>query len=183
MNFNFYKTTLEQAGVIFDSGLTETEVFAAETLYNFKFPPDLKEFLMFALPTSKGWINWRDLQNPIIKEMFDWVYEGIYFDIEHNVFWLDEWGAKPSNLEEALSIAKEKIDEAPKLIPIFGHRYIPAFPNEINNPVFSVYQTDIIYYGSNLWNYLENEFYYYFQKPSYRIKEPIKRIEFWSIFC
>lgn len=183
MNLDFYKTTLEKAGVVFDSGLTETEILAAEDFYNFNFPPDLKEFLMSALPVSKGWINWRDLEDRKIKEMFDWVYEGIYFDIEHNVFWLDDWGAKPADLKEAFSIAKQRIDEAPKLIPICGHRYIPTSPNERNNPVFSVYQTDIIYYGSNLWNYFENEFYYYFQKPSYQITEPIKKIEFWSQFA
>lgn len=183
MNFEFYKSTLEKAGMIFNSGLTETEILDAENIYHFKFPPDLKEFLRFALPISTGWINWRDLNSDDIKSAFNWIFEGICFDIENNGFWLNEWDEKPQSLKEAFSIAKQKIDEAPKLIPIFGHRYIPAVPNERNNPVFSVHQTDIIYYGSNLWNYFENEFYYYFQKPSYQIKEPIKQIEFWSQFC
>jgi hypothetical protein len=44
-------------------------------------------------------------------------------------------------LLEAVAIAKQKIGEAPKLIPICGHRYIYAVPHERNNPVFSVYQT------------------------------------------
>lgn len=183
MDIEFYKRKLEEADVDFDSGLKETEVSAAENFYNFKFPPDLKEFLMFALPVSKGWINWRNLGSKEIEKSFEWIYEGIYFDIENNVFWSNEWGEKPSNLQEAFSIAKQKIDQAPKLIPLNGHRYIPQSPNERNNPVFSVYQTDIIYYGSNLWNYLENEYYYYFGKPSYKLTEPIKQIEFWSEFC
>lgn len=183
VDFNYYKKNLEKAGVVFNSGLTDEEIVKAENFYNFKFPPDLKEFLMFALPVSNGWMNWRELENDRIKSMFDWVYEGICLDIENNIFWLDEWGKKPSNLQEAFSIAEQKIDEAPKLIPISGHRYIPESPNERNNPVFSVYQTDIIYYGSNLWNYLENEFYYYFEKPSYQLTKPIKQIEFWSQFC
>lgn len=183
MNINFYKQKLEESGVIFEAGLTEIEVETVEKLYDFKFPPDLRGFLMFALPISEKWINWRNLESPAIKETFDWIYEGFCFDIGHNVFWLDDWGEKPANLQKAFTIAKQNIDKAPKLIPIRGHRYIPSSPHEINNPVFSVYQTDIIYYGSNLWNYFENEFYYYFQKQQYQINEPVKRIEFWSQFC
>jgi len=180
MNLDFYKTTLEKAGVIFESGLNGTEILAAEQFYNFIFPPDLREFLMFALPVSRRWINWRQIGSEEIKAAFDHVYGGIYFDIEMNNFWLKEWGDKPSDLSDAIAIAKDKIDDAPKLIPISGHRYIPANPSESGNPVFSVMQTDIIYYGSDLWNYFENEFYYYFQKPEYQIKEPVKQIEFWS---
>ena len=183
IDFDYYKKQLEKAGVIFDSGLTDEEIAKAETFYHFKLPPDIKEFLMFALPVSNGWMNWREIESDQIQSMFDWVYEGIYFDIENNVFSLDEWGEKPSDLQEAFSIAKQKINEAPKLIPICGHRYIPESPNETNNPIFSVYQTDIIYYGSNLWNYLENEYYYYFGKHSYQLTEPIKKIEFWSLFA
>ncbi len=138
---------------------------------------------MFALPISSQWINWREMGSNDIKNAFEWVYEGIYFDIENNDFWLKEWGEKPRNLKKAFSVAKKKIDEAPKLIPIYSHRYIPAVPTERNNPVLSVYQTDIIYYGSNLWNYLENEFYEQFQNTSLQLKEPIKEIEFWSQFC
>jgi hypothetical protein len=183
VNFVYYKNKLEEAGVIFDIGMNESEIAAAENFYKFKFPPDIKDFLMFALPVSKGWTNWRKLGSPEIDDAFSWIYEGIYFDIENNAFWLDDWCEKPKNLSEAFSIAKQKIDEAPKLIPIIGHRYIPDFPNERNNPVFSVYQTDIIYYGSNLWNYFENEFHYYFKTQSYQIKQPIRHIEFWSLFA
>lgn len=183
MNLEFYKTKLEKAGVIFDSGLTETEVLQAENCYQFKFPLDLKEFLMFALPVSKGFMNWRNLDDPKINQMFEWVYEGFYFDIEHADFWLNEWGEKPSDLQKAFSIAKQKIDEAPKLIPICGHRYIPAVPHESNNPVFSVYQTDIIYYGNNLWNYFENEFSFYFEPSSNSLDQTFKEIDFWSPFA
>jgi hypothetical protein len=93
---------------------------------------------------------------------------------------LEEWGPKPSTNEAAFAVARMKIDEAPKLIPICGHRYIPAEPSLAGNPVLSVHQTDIIYYGADLGNYLENEFYYYFETPEYFLKEPIRRIEFWS---
>lgn len=107
------------------------------------------------------------------------------FDIKNNSFWPSEWGDRPSSLEEAFEIARKVVKAAPTLIPITGHRYIPDRPYEPGNPVFSVYQTDVIYYGSDLFNYLENEFTYYFRGPGeyfYGMGEEvrIKDIEFWS---
>jgi hypothetical protein len=180
MNLEYYRRKLQQAGVAFAPGLTDSEARRAEDCHAFRFPPDLRDLLMFALPISKGWPNWRDATNPEIEARMAWPYEGICFDIEHNVFWLEEWGPKPSTNEAAFAIARKKIDEAPKLIPICGHRYIPSVPSLVGNPVFSVYQTDIIHYGADLPNYLENEFYYYFETPEYSLKEPIRRIEFWT---
>ena len=51
----------------------------------------------------------------------------------------------------------EAVRAAPPLIPLIGHRYLPSQPNESANPVFSVYQSDIIYYGRDLADYFERE--------------------------
>ena len=165
---------------MFVTGLTVTEVRRAEEKYGLAFPPDLKEFLMFALPVSGRWPNWRQVDDPVIEGMLAWPYEGICFDIEHNGFWLEDWGPKPAPLPEAFALAQQKLSEAPKLIPICGHRYLPDCPQAAGNPVFSIYQTDIIYYGANLVNYLENEFHYYFQTPEYNLEGSIRPIKFWS---
>jgi hypothetical protein len=180
MDFEHYKNILCQAGVAFEQGLSQFEIQHIEQLYQFTFPPDLRNFLMFALPASKGFLNWREAEEEEIVNSLLWPYIGICFDIEHNSFWLDEWGQRPASLEEAFTIAKKAVENAPKLIPINGHRYIPDRPNEAGNPVFSVYQTDIIYYGSDLAEYLENEFRYYFGRSGYSLKSEIKYIEFWS---
>ena len=47
--------------------------------------------------------------------------------------------------------------------------------------IFSVYQTDIIHYGGELAEYLENEFGSYFGGSGYKLKKEIKHIEFWSL--
>lgn len=182
MDLKFYKSKLEEAGVVFAPGLKDSEVARAEQSYGFRFPPDLEEFLRYALPVSKGWPDWRGAEDSYVLQMMRWPLEGIRFDIENNTFWHADWGAKPDSLEEAFAVAERKVGEAPRLIPISGHRYIPERPSEAGNPVFSVYQTDIIYYGSHLANYFENEFAYYFGTPGYVLPEPIKRIEFWSAF-
>ena len=51
-----------------------------------------------------------------------------------------------------------EVAKAPRLIPILSHRYMPDDPPLAGNPVFSVYQTDIIYYGYDLASYFESEF-------------------------
>jgi len=180
MDLELYKNGLEQAGVLFAPGLSESEIHQIQRRHHFLFPPDLKNFLMFALPISSGFINWRDADEEKISERLSWPYEGMCFDIEHNSFWLEEWGQRPASLDEAFSVARKAVEHAPTLIPIYSHCYIPDSPNEARNPVFSVYQTDIIYYGGDLAEYLENEFRYYFGRSEYSLKKEIKYIEFWS---
>ena len=92
MNLESVRTKLGEAGVTFAPGLTESEAKRAEDRHGFTFPPDLKQFLMFALPVSDGWPDWRDVTNPEIEQMMSWPYEGICFDIENNAFWGDGVG-------------------------------------------------------------------------------------------
>lgn len=110
----------------------------------------------------------------------DWPFEGMCFDIEHNSFWLPSWGPKPLALADAYDVARAAIAEAPRLIPICGHRFLPNKPCEAGNPVFSVHQTDIIYYGTDLFDYFRNEFSYYFDRTGYTFAGNVRRIEFWS---
>ncbi|MGJ4931996.1 hypothetical protein ACQR1I_33130 [Bradyrhizobium sp. HKCCYLS2038] len=51
-----------------------------------------------------------------------------------------EWGDKPARLDACEEIFRSVVSRAPMLIPLIGHRYLPAVPCESGNPVFSVYQ-------------------------------------------
>jgi hypothetical protein len=174
-----YKTTLEKAGVVFEKGLTNSEIKNIEHEFGFRFPPDLAEFLSYALPVSDKFINWRSSQKEVVLERLAWSADGICFDIEHNDFWLKEWGPRPVLLADAFTVARSMVNSAPKLIPIYAHRYVPDRPNLAGNPVFSVYQTDIIYYGHDLYNYLECEFYQWFGPVEPELKGELRKIEFW----
>ena len=176
------KEQMEQAGVEFAPGLTLAQLRAAEQRWRFEFPPDLAELLSFALPISGGWYDWRDPDNAAIVSAMQWPLEGMRFDIENNTFWPREWGERPSTIDAAFEIAATQVSHAPPLVPLCGHRYMPTEPHERDNPVFSVYQTDIIYYGANLWEYLSNEYSYFFRGPGseFEISSPIKPIRFWS---
>jgi len=168
------------AGVTFAEGLSESELQRVEDQYGFAFPPDLRAFLARALPISKGWVNWRTEEPQAIRAWLRFPLEGICFDIEQNDFWHQDWGPRPAALADALVRATAAVGRAPVLIPIRGHRYLPSTPAEAGNPVFSVHQTDIIHYGTNLDDFWRNEFSYAFGRSGYQITGEPRRIPFWS---
>jgi hypothetical protein len=44
------------------------------------------------------------------------------------------------------------------MVPIYGHRYLPAGRGTFGHPVLSMWHTDIIYYGLDLADYIDREF-------------------------
>jgi hypothetical protein len=180
MNSDYLKTavkTMHDRGVEFAPGLAAREVGAAESEHGFRFPSDLRAFLENALPVGEGFPDWRSPVSQLIKDSLAWPADGMCFDVEHNAFWLPAWGPMPGSLEEAHAKARQAVRDAPFLIPIFGHRYLPASPCHSGNPVFSVYQTDIIYYGLDFPSYLSAEF----GVPNpFPVPDLPREIEFWS---
>ena len=169
---------LADSGVVLAPGLTDAEFARAEAVVEARFPHDLRSLLSEFLPLGKRFPNWREPNTTAIRDQLDWPFEGVAFDIQHNAFWLDAWGERPLILTEAFEIARARIAEAPRLIPLAGHRYLPAEPETDGNPVFSVYQTDIILYGDDLRAYLRCEF----NQLAYvdAVTASSRRIRFWS---
>jgi hypothetical protein len=151
-------TLLRGAGILLERGLTERELAAAERTCEAAFPPDIRAFLATVLPLGNGFPDWRDPSSDMIRQTVAWPFEGVAFDIEHNDFWWRDWGARPAALTDAIEVARQRVAAAPRLIPVYSHRYMPAVPLAAGNPVFSVYQTDVIYYGSDLSDYIAAEF-------------------------
>lgn len=150
---------LRERGTAVEDGLTEAEARDTEYRFGFRFPPDLRALLQTGLPVGDRFPDWRDGNESRLWGQLNWPLEGMQLDIEHNAFWLDEWGPRPGSRDEAFRMAAQAVGSAPRLIPIVGHRYIPAEPARAGNPVFSVYQTDIIIYGNDLLSYLAAEFH------------------------
>ena len=163
--------------VEFDPGLTDAEVAAAESRFGFRFPPDLREFLQTALPRGPRFPDWRSGDEAVLRDWLGLPRQGILFDVEQGV-WLGEWGPRRSSLAEAMRVAGELVAAAPRLIPIYGHRMMPDVPLLPGNPVFSVHQTDIIYYGLDLADYLRHEFGLPGREPRPERARPIR---FWDI--
>jgi hypothetical protein len=180
MDFATVHATFKAAGVKIEPGLSVEEFAGLERRYGFQFPPDLREFLALGLPVSDRWVDWRNGDPDLIRGRLDEPVEGICFDIEHNEFWLPEWSDRPADLSEAFAIARRAVAAAPVLIPIYAHRYLPAVPAKSGNPVFSVHQTDIIHYGSDLLDYLRREFHPYFGGAEPAAIGECRPIPFWS---
>ena len=44
------------------------------------------------------------------------------------------------------------------MVPIYGHRYLPAGRGTFGHPVLSIHQTDVLCYGTDLVDYVYQEF-------------------------
>src|SRR6266852_1098747 len=99
-----------------------------------------------------------------------------HFDVMNNAFWPQVWGPRPDHPDESRAVVAERLAQAPALIPIYAHRGIPNEPLEPGNPVFSVWQTDIIVYRDDLADYLLHEFH----GSTPRSDAPHRPIRFWT---
>ncbi|MEP7129978.1 MAG: hypothetical protein ABI770_02490 [Sphingomicrobium sp.] len=106
------------------------------------------------IPKGHDWAGLSDT----VKRAFRWPLEGLLFGVEEAGLWWPEWGERPSEEADRGAVVAEVVAKAPKLIPLMGHRYLPARPHQVGNPVFSVYQSDIIVYGANLQDWMLVEF-------------------------
>ena len=154
-------------------GYTQSELDTAQATYGLVFPPDLVALLREKRPV-RGY-DWRT-DDKEIREMLAWPLEGLLFDVENNRLWWPEWGERPSRQEDRREVLRDVVAQAPKLIPLISHRYLPTDPHEAGNPVFSIYQSDVIYYGADLADYFERELVDR-HRP---LPGHVKRIRFWS---
>lgn len=147
---------LSEKGVQFDRGLNEAEISQIELAFQFAYPPDLRCLLQRALPVGQYFVPWR----ADFKELDRWFrkpVEGVLFDVESNVFWYDEWGSRPTSVDEACQVAEIHLANVPRLIPIGDSLYlkcVPAVPCLAGNPIFSINQTDILHAGRDLADFL-----------------------------
>src|SRR5262245_57554368 len=87
-------------------------------------------------------------------------------------------GEKPASPDARDEILRSVVSRASKLIPLIGHRYVPEQPHEAGNPVFSVFHSDVIYYGANLADYFEREFMGWNYRPW---PDQVKHIPFFGL--
>lgn len=148
---------LRSRAVPLDPGLTSAELAATEDRFGFCFSPDHRGFLSLAVPRGGRWIDWRG-DDAALEHALSWPREGALFDVRENGFWPASWGDAPTDIDERVGVARERIRHWPTLVPVYGHRYLPASPAGPGVPVFSVWQTDVIFYGRDLLDYVQREF-------------------------
>jgi hypothetical protein len=164
------------------SGYTQTELDDAQEKWNLRFPPDLVAILLErrrVVETEFEKSFWIDQPDDVVREILGWPFESFWFDIENGSWW-PEWGDRPAAEQERKEKFQAIFAHAPKLVPVYGHRYLPSEPHESGNPVFSVWQMDVIMYGANLDDYIHRES----NPQSKGWPQPgdtnVKRIRFWT---
>ena len=144
---------MKEAGVYFSSGLTNDMLANVEKTYEICFPDSLKEFYLTALPISfentnfPRWDDFSPKNIAVIRQRISAPYQWLKQDIERG-FWLPAWDGKTID---------ELFENAPKIIPIYSHRYAPML-NYANPPVISTVGRDAVCYGVSLEDYLLREF-------------------------
>jgi hypothetical protein len=145
-------------GLRFEAGLTDAELDAVEARFGFAFAADHRAFLASVLPVGLRWPDWRAGDEGDLRRRLGWPVEGVLFDVEHSRVWFDDWGPRPPTTEQAVVVARARLAEVPQLVPVYSHRYLPSGRTSVGHPVLSVYQTDVIYYGTDLIDYIHQEF-------------------------
>lgn len=160
-------------GVRIGPGLSESEFGRIEEQYGVEFADDHRAFLAAGLPLNtpnpvvegvchshaEPWPDWRGGDPESLRKALRWPVEGVLFDVEHQRwFWPGEWGTRPGEVSDAVEVARERLALVPQMVPVYGHRYLPPGRGTYGHPVLSMYQTDIVSYGSDLAEYVVKEF-------------------------
>ena len=113
-------------------------------------PDDLRALLTECLPTGRRFPNWRDPTSESLRTLMNEPALGLIFDIRNDGLWVPSFGPMPDSIDDRVEIARTALEAVPRLVPVYGHRYLPTEPAAVGNPVLSVMQADIIVYGANL---------------------------------
>lgn len=151
-------------------GYTQSQLEEAQERYDVRFPPDLIELLLEKRPVE-GY-RW-ETEDRLIRKMLAWPLDILLGEVDNGSWW-PGWGDRPAEKKARYEIVRDALRQAPRLIPLIAHRFIPETPSEPGNPIFSMYGFDTIYYGANLIEYFANEF-----GGTCHIGET-RHIEFWS---
>lgn len=134
-------------------GASREKLEEIENHLGHSLPPDLIYLAEHTNDPDGLCMRW--LQGPHAIEAFEErVKYGLSFDIGQNGLWLASWGPRPAAPMDRLALFEAEFQRWPKLLPLSGHRAIPATPTEAGNPVFSVMQSDIVYYGTTLADWM-----------------------------
>jgi hypothetical protein len=147
---------LRGSGADLTPGLTDDEFTGVEHRFGIRFGADHRRLLARVLPVGPRWVDWRSTPANELLARLDGPIAGVLFDVEAGGFWSEGWGPRPIEPAARRAQARAELRAAPRLIPIYAHRYLPMAP--ANGPVFSVHQTDVIVYGANVLDYLRHEF-------------------------
>jgi hypothetical protein len=172
-------------------GLTDMEFARIEDEYGIEFSDDHRAFLAEGLPYLSEpqrhdekagiyylwewpWPDWRNGDPGRLREHVDGLMRYAIEDVERGRVWSVRWGQRPADPAEVRRIGREKLAEAPPMIPVYGHAYLPGGSGTFGFTVLSIFQTtDVCTCGRNLDDYIYQTFER--QEP-----DTLKEAPFWA---
>lgn len=167
-----------QPGTRWLGGLSEERIADVERQWRLTFPLDYHLFLarlhsvdrpmrclsgkrsphdVPAIHDESSFYNWLT-ESALIQDRLDALVDGLHFDAANNGLWRPSWGPKPTTAPARAERVRELVSAAPRLIPVFSHRYLLAEPSQAGNPIFSIVQSDTIVFAADLRTYFLSEF-------------------------
>ncbi|MCS3798876.1 hypothetical protein [Niastella sp. OAS944] len=162
--------------------LNDGEIDDLEKKYRIQFGEEHRAFLKVLHtinrknPTYDGWkdqeddnevkqmghpsyfYNWFE-DTQWIESRLSWPYDTILQDIFGlNKRWLKIWGPCPDSTEEKIRVFTEWYNKAPRLIPLFAHRFLMGNGHSGLKPVLSVWGSDIVIIAWSLRHFLMRNF-------------------------
>lgn len=154
-----YRKFFQSKKIDCQKGLSPNEFNIIENTYNILFPSEYRLLLEQVVPVSPGFYNWRDYSDSNIKFIKAVIERPIkeFWDRSLDVDWNSDWGEEPKERSDLSGFVRYRLALAPRLIPVYSHRYTVMCGGK-NDPILSICGTDVIYYGTNIDEYLEIEF-------------------------
>lgn len=175
---------LKMAGVRLERGMTAAELDRAEEFFGFRFPREIRGFLMLAVPVDEGFFDYRDCSEENLErfaEFYRRMEAGFRFDLQNCRDLLLEFVGEKLGFSEDGPGFDEAVmkywHESVRLVPFYLHRCF--FDGMDDMPIVSFWQpVDTIEYGCNFEKYLESEFLG--QMETGEVSECLKETGIWG---
>src|SRR6266576_2918184 len=115
-------------------GLSILDIQFIEAKLGFRLPDDFAFLLQNIRDPGQVLFPWANFKKQKYEDTIEWVRKRIEFSVEKNDIWLRRWGERPAALFDALAKARSDFSTWPKLLPIYGHRFLAAEPCRPDNP-------------------------------------------------
>ena len=158
-------------------GLSDEEIDTLEKQWSLQFPPDYRLFLKYlhcidkpiTIATYDGdtrkiipcdsilFHNWqRDAES--IQMAYQQLADDLTYEVLNNNAWKPGWGRKPVTRYGQSQQIEKLVAEAPKLIPVYGHRFLLTEPCVAGNPIITLRQSKMVIYSPDLFFFLCKDF-------------------------